>query len=101
MRRVDVAVTPVHFQWNSDVLSISEVLGNVLHRFATTKLRNETNLAVSPSEDSMSYAKGNVTLNKNTTSDKVYLDRAKTNQGLYDKLVQNVKYIVMSKGGSC
>ena len=49
----------------------------------------------------MSYAKGSVTLNKNTSGDKVYLDRAKTNQGLYDKLVQNVKYIVLSKGGSC
>lgn len=49
----------------------------------------------------MSYAKGSVTLNNNTQGDKLYLDRAKTNQGLYDKLVQNVKYIVMAKGGSC
>jgi hypothetical protein len=30
MRRVDVAVTLVHFQCNSDVLGITEALGNAL-----------------------------------------------------------------------
>lgn len=49
----------------------------------------------------MSHTKtGGLTLNKNAKENKVYIDRLKTNEGLYPKLVQNIKYVVISKGGS-